>query len=341
MRRLNIKTVLGSFIVILMSAARVGLAQGGNDTARGDDVFFVDGASQEPDSPLPTQETIKIHNITTGKDREVFRPKFGRLFDFRVSPTSAMIAVTEQVRKFNVALELATTVINGYTVSERTILRIVDWNGKDIDQIEGGVRGFAWSQDGRQLAYVTGDYKDSDGPYQNTKAWIWDSTDKSRLQISDRDLFKEISWAAFDDNIYLWERDKAGTYGTVLRYNVVARRLETTTHRGIYFSPTGTYYFHGGGGHRENVYLRATDTVLKSQTLSGLAAWDPGPWARDRDFLLIGSMRGPNEPHELAVFDPASDSLSFLTLGESFVWGQDSTEVVAKVGDRYEKRRIR
>jgi len=323
----------------LASMPAVALGQGGSDTVRGDDVFFLDNVSQDAAPQGPTDETITIHTIATGQDREIFRPKLGKIFDFRVAPTSAMIAVTEQVRKFDVDPQLATTVINGHPTFERTVLYIVDRDGNQIDQVEGGVRSFAWSPDGEQLAYVTGDYKNTEGVYGNTKAWIW-GRDKSRRQISG-DIHDKVSWAAFDDNIYLWERTATGAYGAVLRYNVSANRLERTSHKGIFFSPTGTYYFHPGGGYRENVYLRATDTVIRSQVISELAAWRPIAWARDSDFLLMEAMKGPNDPVEQAVFDPVNDSAIDLRLGQSFMWGQDSTEIVVKNGDRYEKRRIR
>jgi hypothetical protein len=111
-------------------------------TARGNDVFFLANASQDAAPQGPTDERIKIRDINTGRDREIFRPKFGRIFDFRVSPSSTMTAVTEQLRKFADPPKRTQADVNDHIlplIFERMALHIVDRAGKQIDTIEGNV----------------------------------------------------------------------------------------------------------------------------------------------------------------------------------------------------------
>jgi hypothetical protein len=87
-----------------------------------------------------------------------------------------------------------------------------------------------------------------------------------------------------------------------------------------------------------HLFLRATDTFVNSEVYSRAS---PIAWAPERDFLLVSVWTNNGGDARTAVFDPASDSIIDLNLGESFMWGRDSTEVVVKNGDRFEKRRIR
>ncbi len=304
--------------------------------SRGDEVYFLSG-----DDP---QVSLKVRNITTGLEREVYRANLGRVFDFRVSTAGHMVAVVEQV------LEYATEAQPGapkdtVPVTENTTLHVLTRTGEFVDEVQQ-VRHFAWNPDGTRLVYVTGEYRGRDRDYGNTRTWIWNSVDKSRREISQRGYY--VNWAAFDGNIYLWEKNR-GIAGAVYRYSPATETLEATTHKSIYFSTTGTYYYHPGGGIGipENVFLRSSDSPLKrsSQVLMNLAGWRPMGWARDDDRLLMEVSRRVQgldgrsyDESATIIYDVTNDTSADVPPAQYVTWGNDSSEIIIKNGARIERR---
>ena len=297
----------------------------------GDHAFLVD--QEDPG-------VLHLTDMASGRRRELYRTESGRIFDFKVSPTGSMIAVTAQLLENGVDPQAATAKVHNRMMFEKTTLHIIGVAGNEIDAIDD-VRQFSWSPDGRQLAYVTGDYRGGYEDYGNSRTWIWDLADKSKKEISRRGYY--VNWVAFDSRIYLWEKT-AGVAGKVYAYDPVAGALVETPHKSIYFSRTGDYYYHPGGGIglRENVYVRSGDLSLKdaSRVLAAFCGMRPIAWAPHDDLLLLEVCRkvpGAAE-NAMLVYDPASDMTIEVGSGESFAWGNDSSELIVKNGSRIDKR---
>ena len=323
---------------LLRAIATVAVLAAPNDAAsqfavHRDHVFLVD---QE----IPG--VLQVTDMASGRQRELYRTESGLIFDFKVSPTGSMIAVTAQLLEYDVDPQVATAKVHNRMVFEKTTLHIIGVAGNEIDAIDD-VRQFSWSPDGRQLAYVTGDYRGGYEDYGNSRTWIWDLTDQSKKEISRRGYY--VNWAAFDSRIYLWEKI-ARVAGKVYAYEPVAESLAETPHKSIYFSPTGNYYYHPGGGIglRENVYVRSGDLIVKdaSRVLGAFCGMRPIAWAPHDDLLLLEVCRkipgGTAAENAMLVYDPASDMTVDAGGGESFAWGEDSTELIVKSGSRIDKR---
>lgn len=299
---------------------------------RGDQVFLLEEASPRI---LTTQD------LATGKQRELYRTDSGRIFDYKVSPSGEMIAVLEQVLQYDVDSQVANTLVRNRPVFEKATLRIIDNMGSRIDDIQN-VRRFSWSPDGRGLAYVTGEFRDPYEPYANTKTWIWNATDKSEKEISNRGSY--VYWATFDDRVYLWEQID-GIAGKVYAYSPLSGSVAETSHKSIYFSSTGAYYYHPGGGIglRENVYVRSGDLGLKdaSRILAEFCGFRPIAWAPDNDLLLLEACRkapsGRGEENVLMIYDPSADTAVEVGRAESIAWGNHSSQLIVKNKNRLER----
>ena len=76
--------------------------------------------------------------------------------------------------------------------------------------------------------------------YANTKAWIWNATEKSEKEISNRGSY--VHWATFDDRVYLWE-EIDGIAGKVFAYSPLSGSVAETSHKAFIFlqrAPTTT-----------------------------------------------------------------------------------------------------
>lgn len=289
--------------------------------------------------------TIHSIDLINGNEREVFRPNRGVVFDFKVAPSSELIAIRTQILKYDVPPEDATTIVaGGRRVFEETTLTMLTVDGLAIDSIPN-VRSYAWSPDSLRLVYVIGDYRGKETDYDNTSVWIWDSAGKGRVRISDRGHV--VIWPSFDDNIYIWPRTR-GIAGEAMKYNVASGSLEPTSHVSIYFSPSGSYYYHPGGGVglQENVYITAGDVALKatSLVLSQLSGWRALGWAPDADLLLMEASRqsrgiGPAE-FVLMVFDPKLDSATELQASGVLGWGNTRHQLLVRTGDRVQRKAV-
>jgi hypothetical protein len=291
----------------------------------GDQEIFV-GDTRDGRDRVP----IVGHHLTSGATRQLYRPEQGRVFDFAVSPSGQLVAVLQQILEIDVAPRDATVQLgNGRSVREWRGLRVLTADGAQITETIPLVRQFVWNSDSRQIAYVVGRYQGLDKEDAEPSVWIWDAAEKRSRKI--RDGAHHVTWARFDGNLYLLELEKGGAV-QVLRLNTATGSLEKTTHRDIYFSPSGEYYYGDAGyGPQENVYLRASDHALKdtSRTLSSLNGFRPLGWAPDADLLLLEASRGPGRDavSTKMVYDPASDESVDVS---KFVatWGKSSKELI-------------
>jgi len=106
-----------------------------------DHVFLVD-------EEVPS--VLQVTDMASGRQRELYRTESGRIFDFKVSPTGSMIAVTAQLLEYDVDPQVATANVHNRMVLEKITLHIIGVAGNEIDAIDD-VRQFSWSPDGRQL----------------------------------------------------------------------------------------------------------------------------------------------------------------------------------------------
>jgi hypothetical protein len=330
-------TVVATVVVALGILATIVSLPG--QTASIGDKFYVGGRTHENDVGA-----VVMHHLATGEVREFYKPSDGFVFDFKPSPSGELLAITTQVLKFDVMPHEATVLARGRAILERKTLHILSSTGREIDAIPQ-VRSYAWSPQGTELAYVIGEYRGIYDNYANTSAWIWNSANKERRRISENGY--EVSWARFDNNIYLWSIAD-GIAGKAVKYSVSMGRHGPTTHWSIYFSPSGDYYFHPGGGTGlpENVYVRSTDVGLRetSRVLLNLSGWRPISWAPDADLLLMHVSKktglGAKDDAATIVYNPADDSSADLGAADVLGWGGSAAEIVVRNGTRVEKKRV-
>jgi hypothetical protein len=280
---------------------------------------------------------VDIYDLSTRSRRILHRPETGSIFDFKVAPARDLLAVLERVVEYSATQAL---------VREGSTLVIRSATGEAVLDRIASVRSFAWSPDSRHLAYVTGTFRGQYANYSDTQAWIWDAQDRTRSRISEGGYY--VSWPLFDRKVYVWQFDaKRGVPWDVIRYDPETGRRESTSHKSIYFSSTGRYYYHPGGSLREEVFSRANDAALTetSSALKSLWGWRPLAWAPDADLLLMEISRRTVEPtgeqKAVAVFDPDSDTITDVVaegVPDAIEWGATSGELLVLTNGRVEKR---
>ena len=219
---------------------------------------------------------VLAHDLSTNQVRQVYRPDQGVVLDFAVSPSAKLVAVLQQILEVDVPARDATVQLpNGRFVHEWRGLRVLTAAGSQIAETIPLVRHFVWSPDSNQMAYVVDRYQGLYKEDADQSVWIWNAADKRSRKI--RDGAHHVSWARFDGNLYPLELAD-GAASQVLRVNAATGSIEKMTHRSIYFSPSGEYYYgEVGRGPQVDVYLRASDRPLKetSRTLSSLDGFAP------------------------------------------------------------------
>jgi len=218
-------------------------------------------------------------------------------------------------------------------VAEDAVVHVIDADGRALAEI-ADVRVFSWSPEGQRLAYVT----------QSTRGnWIWSAADGSRTEIGRLGYY--LHWASFDGRIYVWEQ-AAGVARKVYAYDPRTGETMETPHKSIYFSPSGSYYFHPGDGPKlpEGVYARGWDVTLaaSSRVLASLCGFRPLAWAPDADLLLMQACRKgrTSDQQVLVVFDPVRDIVLNVGVADAIAWGHDSTEIVFRSGTRTSTREL-
>ncbi|MGB2716774.1 MAG: hypothetical protein WBC51_21510, partial [Vicinamibacterales bacterium] len=143
---------------------------------------------------------------------------------------------------------------------ERSTLHVLNFDGSKVLSVPN-VRNFAWRPDGTQLAVALGNYQGHDRDPTITEVRIV-GIDGTRRTIAPAGLY--LTWANFDDSIYIWDTATAGK-PTVNRYDPAANRLEPTQYHSVYFSRSGAYYYKPEGvAGRPGLYRRNTNADLTS-----------------------------------------------------------------------------
>lgn len=269
-RQVTSALVLSAAIAALFSGAPWWHSLSGQ-TQLADMVFFGGPVAGEPGD-------VRVYNLSSRQERLFAGPSESfRIFDFKPAPKGSLIAVREQLLQFDVVPDRATFVEPSRSgprpAVESMRLRILSTDGAEVDVLND-VRDYAWSPDGTQLVFVTGVYRGHQKEHSRTGTWMWSAADRSRRQISTGGYY--VAWAQFDAHVYLRDPTREGLE-SVRRYDQALNTFEVTRHKSIYFSPSGDYYYHPGGGLliRENVYLTASDVPLdpSSPALAALAGW--------------------------------------------------------------------
>jgi WD40 repeat protein len=135
---------------------------------------------------------------------------------------------------------IRTSVDNG---PDTMALHIVDRGGHELARISS-VWEMTWSPDGNQLAYVTGPkVGDAENP-RPSSVWIYDLRSRTSQKVYDGGRY--LAWAEFDRALYVLDYDYVDLLPRVWRIDPVSQKPKLTSHRSVYFSPTGMYYYHSG-----------------------------------------------------------------------------------------------
>lgn len=117
----------------------------------------------------------------------------------------------------------------------RFYIRLLGLDGKEVKSIRQGCY-FDWSPDGRSIAYIGGKYADwGDYDFRAEGVWVYDVKEGSSVQVFGPAY--RLEWAEFDNRLYIQDAERS-----ISKYDVRIKKLESTAHRGLLFSPDGQYY---------------------------------------------------------------------------------------------------
>jgi Tol biopolymer transport system component len=120
-------------------------------------------------------------------------------------------------------------------------LHVLDSRGQEVARIPH-VWDYAWSPDGKQIAYVTGEYFVEREDIRTTGVWRFDV--HQRLSTKVHDGGRYVYWATFDQAIYIVEYPLPSGYPRVWKVNSTDWKQQLTQMKSVYLSPTGMYYYH-------------------------------------------------------------------------------------------------
>ena len=182
--------------------------------------------------------------------REVFYASEGRVSRLEPAPAGGRLALTETFFEENAPegranyvvrrMVAGTEVMDRYYENSRLI--ILDADGRRVGDPIDAVRDYAWSPAGDKVVYVTGDYYEGGVGFLSTGTWILDVSSGSTKKIHESGW--GVTWAEWDRRIYTLEL--SGQPARVLRHRADGGDVgepETTSHQGMFFSPSGRYYF--------------------------------------------------------------------------------------------------
>jgi hypothetical protein len=200
----------------------------------------------EWDMNPPDKNTLYIQDLTTGVKLKVFEPMNCWLRNYSLAPLATAIAVQVNYEK--------DTHLNPR-------LLVLTAEGKEITGF-ARTYDFAWSPDGRYLAYTTGVSKGQE--ILGTGTWLYDQQSRSTRKIYDKGDF--VAWSPTDHNLYMWTWTFSVTNQNVFRFDPRNQTPIATNLHGIFFSHTGRYYHTGlrYGEGRVEVYETQSNQPLLS-----------------------------------------------------------------------------
>ena len=218
-------------------------------------------SSRSPDDV----QTLYVRNSGAVSGEVMFNGE-GALTDIRASHQAGLVGVVERLLEMNVAKERANYVSRQYDERGNLVevyhyedarLLLLNLNGEVLHRIPG-VRRYAWSPEGDQIAYITGRFTEDGVGFETTGAWLYDIESKQATQIHEGGL--DIQWALWDNNVYIYDpANEEFPESIVYRFDVAEGSAGRTSFKGIYFSPDGTYYYDPG-------YDAASIRIFRTQT---------------------------------------------------------------------------
>jgi hypothetical protein len=214
-----------------------------------------------------------MQDMRTGVKLRVFEPMDGWLHNYSLAPPGTAIAVQVNYERDS-------------HLNPRLLVLTAD--GKEIAAF-AKTHDFAWSPDGRFLAYTTGI---RDGvEILGTGTWLYDQQSRSTRKIHDKGDF--VAWSPTDHNLYIWTWAFSVINQYVFRFDPRNQTPIATNLHGIFFSPTGRYYHSGFPKHGEG-RVEVYDTQSNQPLLAHrprLARVLPNArivgWASDTDVLIL------------------------------------------------------
>src|SRR2546425_3130218 len=227
------------------------------------------------------RDRVVIRDPRTHQDRELYRSA-GHIPDaVALAPDGRFVAFVEIVTHERVP-------------EERFV--VADLSGRVVRAFAGRhIRQAVWCCATGQIALLRGGGEGS--TFIPETVSIVDVEGGAERALEGIWLPQQIAWAAFDSSLYIKGAPPASARGKrnpqwpVYRYQLASGPLSVTTHRGVYFSPDGAYYFdpsvEGSGFH---LYRTADDqeVTARLQITSEQAQFGPeGGWAPGAPHLLV------------------------------------------------------
>jgi hypothetical protein len=185
---------------------------------------------------------------STGQDREIYRSEGDIFGHVALSPGGRYAAFIEVMGPGGARKQRLVIV----EVSSGTVRRY----GESSIYAARGIRDYVWCCGSGKVAIITGGLGDEVAVGESTTlphgASVLDVTTGAAAPIEGVLVPLQIHWAEFDSSLYIKGTPQVPpeTRGPrarpIYRYHVPSGRLSLTTHRGVFFSPDGKYYFDTG-----------------------------------------------------------------------------------------------
>ncbi len=240
---------------------------------------------------------VVMRDARTGADREVYRSDGDIPFQVALSPDGDRVAFIEVV---------------GPVGARKQRLVVTDLSGRSVRVLgesglygERGVRDYTWCCSSAKLAIITGVVGEAVRPVAES-LYVVDVQTGAEQFIEGVPRPLQVAWAAFDSSLYIKcapppeARGKPGDPASpVYRYHVPSGRLSRTTHRGIFFSPDGNYYFDVRWAEDSGFRLyRASDdeNITSRLALSPRQLGPDAMWALGAGHVLVFIEKEPRAP---------------------------------------------
>lgn len=214
---------------ILASSASAAYQEVGLSTGQGREVcVYGSGSPENPFSTRGNPSIVHLLDLSTGTSAVVWEAA-RHFFDLSISANGNWIAFREPVDE-----------------PDRIALRVISRDGNTVALVEY-VERYAWSPDGNQVAYITGESFEGGLGFRDGRGGILDvRSGRSRsIQGSDETALGvyDVTWASWDNGVYFMVWVRTGNGSGCARYDDTSDTLTITDVSGIYFSPSGEYYY--------------------------------------------------------------------------------------------------
>jgi hypothetical protein len=156
----------------------------------------------------------------------------------------------------------------------------------------------------------------------------------------------QVAWAEFDGALYVLDRVEWNSNGDrVVRFDPRTGKVEHTGFKGIYFSPSGAYYFRPllDAGGPADIFETSTSRSLRAEwpELARLVPQFVG-WAPEEDLALCVSRfdetTGAKRSARTVLINP--DKREVSSIGDASFVGSDGEKLVLYRSDRVLKKAV-